>query len=197
MAVGLVDRHFPLIRYQPGWRRGSYAWHSDDGKKFGGYTTGFPVNYGPKFGAGDTIGCGWDQLKREIFFTHNGKPLQVAFTHVSEEHLFPAVGIDSHEIVQFNFGQRPFQYQFAEPPAPLPETHPIFSFFGFSFHNGDDMDDDDDDDEVDEDDVDDEEMDDFGDFDPADAFGIIPFPPVELLSSDSDESYFSSDSQSD
>lgn len=76
VAVGLVDRHFPLTRYQPGWRRGSYAWHSDDGKKFGGYTTSFPVNYGPKFGAGDTIGCGWDQLKREIFFTHNGKPLR-------------------------------------------------------------------------------------------------------------------------
>lgn len=53
-------------------------------------------------------------------------------------------------------------------------------------------DDDDDDDEVD----DDEELDDFGDFDP-DGLGT-PFPPAELLSSDSDESYyFSSDSQSD
>jgi len=116
VAIGLATNSFPYVNAQPGWRAQSYGYHSDDGCKFG-YGRGQSTNYGPKFGIGDTVGCGLNFKKREIFFTFNGKPLEIAFTNIPFLELYPVVGIDSREIISFNFGQIPFLYDFSIPPA--------------------------------------------------------------------------------
>jgi hypothetical protein len=49
----------------------------------------------------------------------NGKALDVAFTSVPELELYPVVGLDSNDIVTFNFGKQPFLYDFSEEPRPV------------------------------------------------------------------------------
>jgi hypothetical protein len=54
----------------PGWKKGSWAYHGDDGKLFLGKGQG--VEFGDTYGLGDVIGCGSDIDKDEFFFTKNG-----------------------------------------------------------------------------------------------------------------------------
>jgi hypothetical protein len=56
----------------------SYGYHSD-GKKYTDGTKG--ENYGPTFSTGDTVGCGINYDKQEIFFTLNGHYLGIPFYH--------------------------------------------------------------------------------------------------------------------
>lgn len=67
--------------------------------------------YGPRFGAGDTVGCGLDYARKEIFFTLNGQYLGVAFDGViTHTPLYPTVGIDSRHPVSLNFGESAFSF---------------------------------------------------------------------------------------
>ena len=52
----------------------SYGYHGDDGNKF---FNGENDSYGPTFSAGDIVGCGYNTVKQEIFFTKNGKVFHV------------------------------------------------------------------------------------------------------------------------
>jgi Ran-binding protein 9/10 len=53
----------------PGWDNGSWSYHGDNGKLYSESGEGTP--YGPTYGTGDTVGCGIDFQKRELFFTKN------------------------------------------------------------------------------------------------------------------------------
>jgi len=55
----------------PGWAKGSWAYHGDDGALF--IESGQGISYGPTYGSGDVIGCGVDLHKNEMFFTKNGE----------------------------------------------------------------------------------------------------------------------------
>jgi len=117
ISIGLALSNFPFKYYQPGWKAGSYGYHSDDGRKF---DNGQSFNYGPKYGIGDTIGCGIDYEKMEIFFTLNGKSL-AASKNAPSEPLWPIVGIDTNNLITLNFGKKPFKYDFSQPPISLTE----------------------------------------------------------------------------
>jgi len=106
VAIGLALDSFPTTRFLPGWKKNSYGYHSDDGKIF----RITEKQYGKTFGSGDTVGIGIDFKKEEIFFTLNGEYLGLAFENVRESELFPVVGIDSNDIITFNFGALPFAY---------------------------------------------------------------------------------------
>jgi SPRY domain len=54
----------------PGWDSGSWGYHGDDGKLFSESSRG--KSYGPTYGKGDTVGCGIDFPKCELFFVKNG-----------------------------------------------------------------------------------------------------------------------------
>jgi len=54
----------------PGWKKGSWAYHGDDGKLY--MERGQGVQYGDTYGTGDVICCGSDINKDELFFTKNG-----------------------------------------------------------------------------------------------------------------------------
>lgn len=106
VSVGLADLNYSNTS-QPGWKRNSYGYHSDDGMKF--HNSGSPL--GPicapnstvaeVFGAGDVVGCGLNYEAKEIFYTKNGKFLGVAFTNVDLRAVYPTIGLDSASVQVF------------------------------------------------------------------------------------------------
>ena len=107
IAIGLANDSFSLIGRQPGWDRGSFGYHGDDGSIF--YDSGIGYPFGVKFGPGDTVGCGLNYLTRSIFFTKNGAFLGVAFRNVPPGTYYPIVGVDTRTPFSLNFGgDRPF-----------------------------------------------------------------------------------------
>ena len=106
--IGLTHSSSNLHR-APGWDRGTYGYHGDDGKSFNQRGSG--TTYGPTFGANDIIGCGLNLKNRTCFFTKNGDFLGIAFRDMPMTNLYPTVGVGSRNgILQVNFGQLPFSY---------------------------------------------------------------------------------------
>jgi len=70
IGIGFGDG-FTHVGFMPGWLRGSWGYHSDDGKKFS--ESGSGEDYAETFGRGDVVGCGIDN--GAIYFTKNGRHL--------------------------------------------------------------------------------------------------------------------------
>jgi len=124
VAIGLSTNEFSITDKMPGWDKSSYGFHGDDGGIFHG--NGDMIRrFGPKFGSGDTIGCGIDYANQGIFFTVNGKFLGYAWTNVDlSKTLYPTVGVDTNCPIQMNFGGYPFAFDlqpFADQHTPLIE----------------------------------------------------------------------------
>ncbi|CCW70048.1 unnamed protein product [Phytomonas sp. Hart1] len=103
-AVGVGPFDCRLFRL-PGWEANSFSLLSDEGVLFSGKPTGRVT--GNSFGVGDVVGCGWNVVKREIYWTKNGSFL--LSTSAGETVTFsPVVGLDGKGIVQVNFGNSPF-----------------------------------------------------------------------------------------
>jgi hypothetical protein len=114
IAVGLASKHFKLIGTLPGWCPDSFGYHSDDGAIFHGRGQQLQT-YGPRFGRGDIVGCGFCYESYSIFFTLNGRYLGKAFKNVKmATPLFPTVGIDAQVDVEFNFGMKPFKFRLCD-----------------------------------------------------------------------------------
>ncbi|GAB5587617.1 hypothetical protein Unana1_02517 [Umbelopsis nana] len=79
-----------LLNRLPGWDDHSWGYHGDDGHSFCGSGNGKP--YGPKFGTGDTIGCGINFKDMSAFYTKNGVHLGTAFHGLQGTSLYPCVG---------------------------------------------------------------------------------------------------------
>uniref|UniRef100_A0A914WF27 Ran-binding protein 10 n=1 Tax=Plectus sambesii TaxID=2011161 RepID=A0A914WF27_9BILA len=109
MGIGLSEKEVSLNRL-PGWDRNSYGYHADDGNFFS--SSGNGTQYGPTFTTNDVVGCGYNLIDNSIFYTKNGQNLGVAFHDVpSTEELYPTVGLQTPgEIVDTNFGQKPFVF---------------------------------------------------------------------------------------
>ncbi|OQV11484.1 Ran-binding protein 9 [Hypsibius exemplaris] len=108
IGVGLSQPDVNLNRL-PGWDKGSFGYHGDDGHTF--WSSGTGRSYGPTFGTGDVIGCGLDLVNNKCFYTKNGMDLGVAFTDLTHPSLYPCVGLQSTgEVVETNFGQEPFMF---------------------------------------------------------------------------------------
>lgn len=106
---------------QPGWRKGSWGYHGDDGKSYDG--AGFVKEYGPTFTTGDTVGCCIDFQRQIVFYTKNGERLDVAFTNLmfdgmderEKDNIYPTVGLHSiGELVHINFGKESFMFDIIE-----------------------------------------------------------------------------------
>ena len=119
LAIGFGTGRFPLRGSQPGWKRYSVGYHSDDGHYFSG--SGIGRSYGPRFGDGDTVGCGVCLLTRSVFFTKNGEFLGVAeHDWVGDRPLYAIVGVGSHTRCTMHFGRcgdRPFAFDPESWPA--------------------------------------------------------------------------------
>ncbi|EAU38602.1 conserved hypothetical protein [Aspergillus terreus NIH2624] len=96
----------------PGWEQESWAYHGDDGKSFFGESQGQGRQYGPTFGANDTVGCGVNFSTGCAFFTKNGVFLGNAFRELRDLKVYPSVGMKKQPPVHLaaNFGQQPFMF---------------------------------------------------------------------------------------
>jgi len=107
MGIGLSHVTWGINRL-PGWDKGSYGYHGDDGNAFCG--SGQGQVYGPTFTTGDVIGCGLNLIEGSCFYTKNGHNLGTAFTDMPAQ-LYPTVGLQTPgEIIDANFGQEPFVF---------------------------------------------------------------------------------------
>jgi hypothetical protein len=69
VVVRIATKYIHVHSCMPGWDKQS---HGDDGGIF--HSSGGMVNrFGPRFGSGNTVGCGIDYVSQGIFFTLNGK----------------------------------------------------------------------------------------------------------------------------
>lgn len=77
--------------------------------------------YGETFKEGNTIGCGWNQLEKMIYFTKDGRNLGIAFKSAfpNNESVVPVIGIGKNVKVTVNFGQYPFIYAINNQPLTL------------------------------------------------------------------------------
>jgi len=108
IGIGFACQNYPLDQ-QPGWQTESYAYHGDDGNKF---SNGEHNRFGPRFTTGDIIGCGYNNVTKEIFYTKNGQFVGVAFENCPNS-LYPTVALASPgERIHVNFGQTPFLFDF-------------------------------------------------------------------------------------
>lgn len=106
VAVGLSRDGFNLLQKMPGWDSQSYGYHGDDGGAY--HDSGHMCfKFGPKYGPGDTVGCGLDYSQgsgqADLFYTLNGEYKGVAFRGLRGQ-FFPTVGLDSGAPVKINFG---------------------------------------------------------------------------------------------
>jgi hypothetical protein len=69
MGIGLSTSEVNLNRL-PGWDKGSYGYHGDDGHSF--CSSGSGIVYGPTFSTGDYVGCCVNFLENSCFYTRNG-----------------------------------------------------------------------------------------------------------------------------
>ncbi|KAF5842711.1 concanavalin A-like lectin/glucanase domain-containing protein [Dunaliella salina] len=92
-----------LLSRLPGWDPHSYGYHGDDGNAFQG--SGAGRSFGPTYGTGDIMGALLNRAERTISFFKNGQSLGVAFRGVTEDRLFPCVGLRTKdEEVRLNLG---------------------------------------------------------------------------------------------
>ncbi|KAL6044932.1 Ran-binding protein 10 [Balamuthia mandrillaris] len=125
ISIGLAPKDHPRNSH-PGLVKGSYGW-CGDGKR---YEHGTPVDWqdqsqeptsssvtaaGSSFccwESGDVVGCGYNNLTHQIFYTKNGVLMGVGHMEVASG-LHPCVGLSGpREIVYANFGQAPFLWDF-------------------------------------------------------------------------------------
>ncbi len=76
MGIGLSTSEVNLNRL-PGWDKGSYGYHGDDGHSF--CSSGSGIVYGPTFTTGDYVGCCVNFLENSCFYTRNGYNLGKSF----------------------------------------------------------------------------------------------------------------------
>ncbi|RYP72983.1 hypothetical protein DL770_007863 [Monosporascus sp. CRB-9-2] len=117
IALGFTNR-YTLLYNMPGWQdcRGpSWGYHGDDGGLFEySSTSDYAHSTGPRWGMGDTVGCGIDFSRGTIFYTKNGELIGEGFRDVKSSRVFPCVGLNSEgTTIRANFGldnAMPFKY---------------------------------------------------------------------------------------
>jgi len=107
MGIGLSTSQVNLNRL-PGWDKGSYGYHGDDGHSF--CSSGSGIVYGPTFTTGDYVGCCVNFLENSCFYTRNGYNLGTSFRDIPNE-IYPTVGLQTpNESMEANFGLSPFKF---------------------------------------------------------------------------------------
>ena len=109
LGIGFSNLNVKLNQF-PGWDKNSYGYHGYRGSI---WAAGSIKTYGPTFTTGDVIGCCFNLVEKQIFFTKNGEKEDIAIKGVTSTTLFPTLGMQSPgEIVQANFGQSEFIFDF-------------------------------------------------------------------------------------
>jgi len=90
MCIGLTCEDYSVSKHV-GKEAKSYGYFSEEGRK---WKNGEALEaYGSPYTSGDVVGCGFNTVTREIFFTKNGTYLGVAFWDVPDIQLFFSVSL--------------------------------------------------------------------------------------------------------
>ncbi|KAL7715276.1 B30.2/SPRY domain-containing protein [Entamoeba marina] len=114
ISIGLVDsnRYYFHENRQVGWDIYSIGYHSDDGALFIESNTisvqKYGKAYGEKNGEKNVVGCGYNTITKEVFYTINGTKLQPI--KVSYENMSAAIGLSKFDSVTINYGDNPFVF---------------------------------------------------------------------------------------
>lgn len=120
IAVGFCTIGGAAIQF-PGWMpredvpsARSWGYHGDDGGLYNSSQSSYEEMranqfFGPQYQPGDTVGCGVNLTKGEIWFTRNGEKMEKGFDNV-QGRLFPLLGLRHKIVVETNF-EGPFLWQ--------------------------------------------------------------------------------------
>ena len=94
-----------------GWHKGSIGYHSDDGQIYNdnGYGEQFGLPYGLSEDENHIVGCGYDLVKKELFFTKDGVKNPRTFSLTCPK-LFAGFAISDLNKVEINYGDKPFLF---------------------------------------------------------------------------------------
>ncbi|KAL7712045.1 B30.2/SPRY domain-containing protein [Entamoeba marina] len=116
ISVGCIDS----ISYEfkenmhVGWNRGSIGYHSDDGALFisDGINSieNYGKAYGEKNGEKNVVGCGYNTITNEVFFTVNGTKLQPK--KIDYKNISAAIGLGKFDPITINYGDSPFVFDY-------------------------------------------------------------------------------------
>jgi hypothetical protein len=118
ISVGYTTKPYPPFRL-PGMELYSVAYKSTNGHKF--FNNPYDGDaYGPQFGVGDIVGCGYINLEgglQTYFFTKNGLHLGDAIT-TSElfGDSYACIGANGPCLLTVNFGESEFRYDHTATP---------------------------------------------------------------------------------
>jgi len=94
----------------------SVGYHGDTGAVFWNKSGDeYDVGFGPQVRDGDVLGLGIIWTTNEVFLTHNGKFLGVAWTGVpaTTTEYYPSIGLrTAGSEITINFGAKPFVFDF-------------------------------------------------------------------------------------
>ena len=93
-----------------GWNKFSIGLHSDDGKLFyeKGIGKDFSKGFGLKPDENHIVGCGFDSIKKEVFFVLDGKKFEETIQLPWDE-ISAAFAFDDFEEIEINYGnEKPF-----------------------------------------------------------------------------------------
>jgi hypothetical protein len=88
-AIGFAHAEYELGVDQVGWQADSYGYHSDDGGVFA--QDDDEAQTLPTWGAGDSVGCGYEAASQSIYFTKNGSRVGSISNVKITKPLYPAV----------------------------------------------------------------------------------------------------------
>ena len=104
IIIGLVEKKFQQT-LSIGRNKYSFGYSSDGKLRCGSDRVEYEFK---KFEEGDVVGCGFNILTNEIFFTLNGECFYSM--KVDNKCLYPAITLNKWRCVMFNFGELPFVY---------------------------------------------------------------------------------------
>jgi SPRY domain/SAM domain (Sterile alpha motif) len=91
VCVGLTTEDYSLNKHI-GREPKSFGYYSEEGRKWKNGESTMDL-YGSPYSSGDVVGCGFNTVTREIFFTRNGVYLGVAFWDIPDIPLFASVSL--------------------------------------------------------------------------------------------------------
>jgi len=108
-SIGISTKQAPLNQNIPPSSKKMWCYFNNGSININGKTK----NYGENVNINDVIGCCVIFKSRTLFFTKNGQPLGIASKRLPIDiPLYPTVGMYNNSVIETNFGQKDFVFDF-------------------------------------------------------------------------------------